>query len=857
MTLAAGTHLGPYEILSPLGAGGMGEVYRARDTRLGREVAVKVLPESLASNPDALSRFQREARAVAALSHPNILGIFDFGTDNGLVYAVMELLEGESLRDRLSSGPIPVRKAVELSSQIARGLAAAHERGIVHRDLKPDNVFIAAGGHVKILDFGLAIEVPFLGADKTKSPTISRRTDPGTVLGTVGYMSPEQVRGKTADQRSDIFSFGCLLYEMLSGERAFFGDSAAETMAAIAQLEPPELAIPGSSLAPALERIVAHCLEKRPEERFQSARDIAFALEASLGTSTGARAPASLMDEPPRARRTALAAAALLLVVAGAVYLAGHRSGRSASASLRFTPMTFRREPIFNARFAPDGQTIAFSAAPAGNAPRVFSLRPGVPGASAVGVADTHLLAVSSKGELAVLTRARYIGHRVFEGTLARMPLEGAAPREILDGVREADWAPDGSGLAIIREAGGKDRLEYPVGKVLREVGGYLSNPRFSPRGDRIAFFEHPVKWDDRGLVAVVDLQGRRTLVSDGYSGEEGLTWSPDGREILFSAGIASENVNVFAADLAGNRRVLARSAGDVTIQDATRDGRWLVSRDESFWEMPVVTSATGVERDLSWLDLSDPVALTPDGRKLLFTESSGSLGVNYATCLRGTDGSPVVRLGEGLAQDLSRDGKWALAVVPSSPQQLVVYPTGAGEVHHLDRGGLVSFESARFFPDGSTVLACGHEEKQAVRCFVQPVAGGPPRAVTPEGTADGFVSPDGRTLLVRGSGEGLTLYPLAGGVARRVPGAQPEDRVILWRADGRSIFVGKSSELPAPIERLDLTTGARSLERRVGPSELAGVLRVGKVAMSENEASYAYSVQLMVSQLFLVEGAR
>jgi serine/threonine protein kinase len=271
VTLAAGSRLGPYEIVAPLGAGGMGEVYRARDTKLDREVAIKVLPEKLAQDAAALARFEREAKAVAALSHPNILGIYDLGRDDGVTYAAMELLRGETLRQRLEEGSLPQRKALEYGLQIAHGLAAAHERGIVHRDLKPENIFVTADGRVKILDFGLA-KVGTAQAEETKSPTVAA-TEPGTVMGTVGYMSPEQVRGRPADHRSDIFSFGAVLYEMLSGERAFRGESAAETMAAIAQKDPRELTESGGRFPTAIERILRHCLEKRPEERFDTAHD--------------------------------------------------------------------------------------------------------------------------------------------------------------------------------------------------------------------------------------------------------------------------------------------------------------------------------------------------------------------------------------------------------------------------------------------------------------------------------------------------------------------------------------------------------------------------------------------------------
>src|SRR6266496_1544154 len=311
MTISAGTRLGPYEILAPLGAGGMGEVYRARDRKLDRDVAVKVLPLSVAADPDTLARFEREAKAVAALSHPNILSIFDFGTQDGVSYAVMELLEGETLRGKLEAGPVPQKQAVDYALQIARGLSAAHEKGIVHRDLKPENLFVTRNGHVKILDFGLAKRVETVAPGKeTSAPTQSGHTEPGTVMGTLGYMSPEQVRGLPVDHRSDIFSFGAILYELLSGRKAFKCDTTSDTIAAILKEEPPGLSEPGRNIAPALDHVVRHCLEKDRGNRFQSARDVAFALsEASSGPATAASGSQPAAPRSPRGRVFLLAAA--------------------------------------------------------------------------------------------------------------------------------------------------------------------------------------------------------------------------------------------------------------------------------------------------------------------------------------------------------------------------------------------------------------------------------------------------------------------------------------------------------------------------------------------------------------------
>ena len=860
MSLASGSRLGPYEILSPLGAGGMGEVYRAKDPRLGRDVAVKVLPASFSDEPDRLRRFEQEARAAGILNHPNITAVYDVGDHDGAPYVVSELLEGETLRAALAGGRLSARKAIDYAIQLAQGLAAAHEKGIVHRDLKPENVFVTNDGRVKILDFGLAKLTHAeegSSSSHTNLPTAAAGTEPGVVLGTMGYMAPEQVRGRPADARADIFAFGAILYEMLSGKRAFHGDSAADTMSAILREDPPDLSVTNQNVSPGLERILRHCLEKNPEQRFQSVRDLAFDLEALSGLSTPATASIALPPARPR-RLLVGAAVAIAAAVAAGAFFAGRRVERSRSTSepRTFQQLSFAQQAIFNARFAPDGKTVVYSTALQGNTPEIVTSKPDFPGGRPSGLPGVHLLSVSSRGELAVLTKARYLGHSLFDGTLARMPLEGGAPREVLEGVRQADWSPDGSELAIIRDVGGRDRLEYPIGKVLYEAGGYLSNPRFSPRGDRIAFFEHPIKYDDRGLVAVVDLAGKKTVLSDGYWGEEGLAWSADGREVMFSAGNAWNNFKVYAVTPDGRLRIALESAGGLTIQDVAADGRWLATRDDFFRDMPVLAPGATAERDLSWLDLSAAKAMSADGKVLLFSEESGSVGANYAVALRGTDGSPVIRLGEGSAEDLSPDGKWALGVIPTSPQQLMLYPTGPGEARRLERGGILSYDSAHFFPDGRRVLACGHEAGRSVRCYVQAVDGGTPSPLTPEGTTHGQVSPDGRSILTR-TPEGLRVYPVEGGNPTAIPGTTRDDQVVRWHADGRSVLAYRSSEVPAVVDRIDVSTGKREFVRRITAADPTGVLNVREVLLSEDGKAHAYTFRRMLSRLFLVQGAK
>jgi eukaryotic-like serine/threonine-protein kinase len=863
MSLSPGTRLGPYEILGPLGAGGMGEVFRARDTRLGREVAIKMLPEAVARDPERLARFEREAQAVAALSHPNLLAIHDFGaTSEGAPYAVTELLEGETLLARLAAGALPVRRASEIGVAIAHGLAAAHDKGIVHRDLKPENVWLCPDGRVKILDFGLAkVVAPTAPADSSVAPTVAAATAAGLVVGTVGYMSPEQVRGLAVDARSDLFSFGAVLYELLSGRRAFAGETPADTMSAILREEPPELSRGVADLPAGLERIVTRCLEKQPAARFQSAHDLAFALEALVGGSSGSGLRAAPVA-PAAARRPrwgpALGVAALLVGLALASYLVGRGGAGADSGALAFKQKTFGQQSIFQARFAPDGQTVVFSATRGGNSPELFVLRPDSPEPHALGLPATHLLSVSSKGELAVLTGARYLAHhRLFEGTLARMPIEGGAPRSLTAGVREADWAPDGDGLAIVRAVGGRDRLEYPIGRVLYESSGYLSDPRFSPDGRRIGFMEHPFRWDDRGTVNVVDLSGKNKVLAGVFWGEEGLAWSRDGREVLFSASISGEPPNPYAVNLAGRRRAFMRAPGALTIFDTGPKGRWLVSREDQTVGLSARPPGQDGERDLSWVDSGMGPRLSGDGRMLLFTDQGEAAGSNYNACVRGTDGSPIVRLGEGSGDDLSRDGTSVLSVVASDPPRLMLYPTGTGDPVRVDHGQLARMSQARWFTDGRRILLNGSEAGKAPREYVVELHGGALRPVTPPGAVAGAPSPDGRWVVAL-TPEGWTLFSIEGGVRpRRLGALSPEDDVIRWTPDGRGVLVFRRAGFPLQVDRVDVASGARAHFAEVAPQQAAGLVSYLGVSFADDLRSYAYCYQRYFSTLFQVDRSR
>lgn len=856
MTLPPGARLGPYVIVAPLGAGGMGEVYRARDGRLNRDVAVKVLPAAFVQSPDRLARFDQEARAAAALNHPNVMTVFDVSTDGDVPYVVSELLEGETLYAAVARGALPLRRATDLAVQIALGLAAAHQKGIVHRDLKPANIWVTTEGRAKILDFGLARVVDARDelATATRHAAATPLTRPGAVMGSAGYMSPEQVRGEAVDHRTDIFAFGAVCYEMLSGRRAFSGDSDVETMAAILKQDPPDL--PPGALPGHLERMVRRCLEKQPEQRFQSASDIAYALEATSGTPSGTQA--IVPDVPARSRwRAAAMLAAALAVAAAAGGLAVRWATAAGAQSVTFEPKTFDRLPIMNARFMPDGQTVVYSAAPRGYAPELFVIRPTDDAPEPLGVADAHLLAVSSKGELALIVNARHLDQRLYRGTLARMPL-GSSPRALLENIREADWGPDGESMAVVHDLGNdRDRLEYPIGTAVHEASGYLSEPRVSPDGTRVAFFEHAWRYDDRGRVMVADRAGRVTALSEQFWSLEGLAWSSDGSTIVFSGNQAGGSLmQPMSVAAAGGRPVqpLMGAPGRLIVRDIARDGRWLAVREDLAFGVRAQVPGREGERDLSWLGSTGARSLSADGQWLLMVDVGVRGGPDYGVVLRKTDGSQAVRLGTGNAQKLSPDGKWAAAII-AQPAQLVVYPTGPGETVRFPGGPLERLTSAEWFPDSRRLMVCGSAPSQAPRCYGQEMTGAPPVPLTDEGVT-GTVAPDGKTLLLLLADGSRQTSSLDAATPRSVTGLRPGDRVLAWSRDSRAVFVQQGYEAPARIERVDLTSGARSLVREVMPQGVGALALLVVTDWVDEGRWYAYNYTAVPSTLFIVSGA-
>ncbi len=723
MPLSAGTRLGPYEVLAPIGAGGMGEVYRARDTRLGREVALKILPAAFASDPDRVRRFEQEGRAAAALNHPNIVVIYDAGSQDGVFYVATELLEGETLRERLASHALPVRKAIDYAIQIARGLAAAHAKGITHRDLKPENLFLTKDGLVKILDFGLAKHAamkPAGASHPTELATQPIETNPGLVLGTAGYMSPEQVRGQVADARSDLFSLGVVLYEMVSGKRALTGESGVEVMNAILKQEPPEL---DAALPPVLDRMIRRCLEKKPEERFQSALDLAFALESISGTTSSGTQRIPEKKQRPYLRTIALVAGACALLAVA--FVIGLRRSRTLSPS--FQRITFRRGVITNGRFANGGRTIVYSASWDGNPFHVYTTQVENPESRDLGITNAILFGVSHSGDMALALTPDLT---FFSGTLARASISGEAPRKVTENISDADWSSDSARLAVVRAKAGFWQLEFPIGHVLYQTTGSIGTPRISPKGDLIAFLEQPLGSSGVGSVATVDMNGNKKTVTEFWLGIlSGLAWSSSGEEILFTAAPYSLTTSLYAVSRSGRQRMIAHLPGTFSVRDVAPDGRILMTRNVLSQTLSYLPTVNSKEIDLYWHDLSQISDISRDGNTLLFSEGGDASrsGEDYVTYLRGTDGSAAVRLGPGFPLEISPDGKWALVMGSTrAPSQLVLLPTGTGEAQPLTHDG-IHHQGAAWTPDGKRIVFVGNEPGHRIRYYVQRVDGGPP----------------------------------------------------------------------------------------------------------------------------------
>lgn len=858
VSLPPGTRFDAYQLVALIGAGGMGEVYLAHDDRLGRDVALKVLPPAFAEDPGRLQRFLREARILASLSHPNIVQVFGSGERDGAPYLVMELLEGETLAERLQGRPLALKRAVDLAREAALGLAAAHERGILHRDIKPANLFITRDGRVKLLDLGLAKSMARHGPPGGTAASESL-TEPGLVLGTVGYMSPEQVRGEAQDARSDLFSLGVVLWEMMSGRRPFQRGNTVETLNAILTEDPPDLD-PALKVPPALERILMSCLAKDPEARFHSAHDLAFALGGVWSGSQSGSLPAQGGPSARRWRRLLIPLAGAALVLGG-LGLARARQWRPfrPPAQPTFRPLTFREGRIAAARFTPDGQGVMLSADwEDRQTHQLYALRLSPRELKATGIRDALLHGISPGGEVLMTQNLRPYAWWTWQGRLGRARLEALSPRFSDLDVLSADLGAQGLVAASRRVGTGAYHLECPLGQVRLDNGSDFSDLRFSPDGGRLAYIEHPHSGDNWGLVGVLDLAtGRtRTLTRD-FQGVFGLAWRGD--EVWFSASEGGPIRSIWAVSMDGRTRLVLRSPGDLTLLDLAPDGRALVASEEATSRLYLVREGIPPqELTQGWYPV--PVGMTGPGSHLLYMDPTESRGPAYDLYLQPLPEGPALHLGQTLAYPALSPDATRVATFEGNPTHPVITHLGTGAVRHLPTFGLVDYPYFTYWTaDGKTlILTAKRADEEQVRIYLLDEASGDIRPLGPAGRVAGPPDPAGRRLVATVAGQRVIL-DLARPDAPGTPilGLDPGELVLGWDALGARLILCRPILTGVQVTLLDPASGRRTPWTRFDAPGLQ-VRRFGAPPrLTKDGRTLVFSNLTWSSTLFLVEGLK
>jgi WD40 repeat protein len=834
----------------------MGEVYRATDSRLKRDVALKVLPTAVAGVPERLVRFQREAELLASLNHPNIAHIHGLEESGGITALVMELVDGVDLSNRLVRGAVPIDDALAIAKQIASALEAAHDQGIIHRDLKPANIKVRPDGTVKVLDFGLAKSLP---AATVAMSTVTEISSPGAVLGTPAYMSPEQARGDETGCETDIWSFGVVLYQMLTGVSPFARPSATETLAQVLTSTPDVSRLPQSTPS-SIRRLIRRCLQRDPQQRWRHMGDIRIEIEDALASPADQSSDAIVVRAVPMTRRKALvygaASTALLATGAGAGLFLNRPSPTTAGPSFR--RVTFRRGLIRSARFAPDGETILYGALWEGERCRVHTVRVDGPESRALDLPDGNVLAVSRSGEIA-MTLGGQLDGIVTYGTLARVPMAGGVPRQVVEDVKSADWSPDGTDLAIIRRVNGLDQLEYPLGKILFKVtqadGSGLGFARVSPDGSRVAFVQYRHAGLLNGLVAIADRSGTVTPLTPGYLNIHGVAWT--GNEIVYTAADEQPLFRALWTVTPGSApRLMTRTPGNITVWDALPGGRLVTAQTDDRTFMAVRLEGEENDHDLSWLDASLLGDLSNDGKSILFNEVGQGGGADNVVYLRGTDGSGAVRLGTGRGVALSPDSRWVIALKAVFPSPyLELLPTGAGEPRRFEHQDLGYF-SARWLPDGKRAIVTAVKPGGRTAVYLHTLDSAPPRAITPEGITALAVSPEGTTVATRGPDSSVRLYDVSGGASREVPGLTGSEVPVGWISDG--LLVMRFSDPSSPlgeVYKVDVKTGRQVRWKNILPRDRAGIMAFQSFRVTPDGRSHAYAWHRALSSLYIADG--